>query len=134
MRGRAEPDRTKPPSKRSDYWGVVLGTSDPRALARFYAEILGWRIVKDEPGWVTIYPDEGVAYVAFQYEKNQQRPAWPEVDEQQMRMHLDVEVEDLDTAVEHAIELGASMPDHQPQDNVRVLVDPAGHPFCLYSG
>jgi hypothetical protein len=22
----------------------------------------------------------------------------------------------------------------QPQDHVRVLLDPAGHPFCLYVG
>jgi hypothetical protein len=21
---------------------------------------------------------------------------------------------------------------HQPQDDVRVMLDPAGHPFCLY--
>lgn len=48
-------------------------------------------------------------------------------------MHLDIEVGELETAVEHALELGATLADSQPQPNVRVLFDPAGHPFCLYT-
>ena len=32
----------------------------------------------------------------------------------------------------HAVELGAQEAAFQPQDEVRVLLDPAGHPFCLY--
>jgi hypothetical protein len=51
-----------------------------------------------------------------------------------MMMHLDVEVHDLEAAVADAIELGARLADHQPQDNVRVMLDPVGHPFCLYLG
>ncbi len=27
---------------------------------------------------------------------------------------------------------GVALADYQPQDNVRVFLDPAGHPFCLY--
>jgi hypothetical protein len=50
-----------------------------------------------------------------------------------MMLHLDFEVTDLDQAVAHALSLGAELPDHQPQDTVRVLLDPAGHPFCLYT-
>jgi hypothetical protein len=46
-------------------------------------------------------------------------------------MHFDFQVGDLDSAVEDAVALGASLVDHQPQENVRVLLDPAGHPFCL---
>ena len=30
--------------------------------------------------------------------------------------------------------LGATLAEFQPQDEVRVLFDPAGHPFCLYVG
>ena len=51
-----------------------------------------------------------------------------------MMIHLDVEVGELETAVAHAVELGATLAEHQPQENVRVLYDPAGHPFCLYVG
>ncbi|WP_247196317.1 VOC family protein [Streptomyces sp. GESEQ-35] len=47
-------------------------------------------------------------------------------------MHLDFEVVDLQAAVAHALELGARESGHQPQENVRVMLDPAGHPFCLY--
>jgi len=49
-------------------------------------------------------------------------------------MHLDLEVSDLEAAVTHAVQLGAMAAEHQPQDTVRVLLDPAGHPFCLYVG
>ena len=47
-------------------------------------------------------------------------------------MHLDIAVEDLDTAVASALALGAQQAQHQPApDAWRVLLDPAGHPFCL---
>ncbi len=49
-------------------------------------------------------------------------------------MHLDIEVDDLAAATAHATALGASLADEQPQDDVRVLLDPAGHPFCLAPG
>ena len=46
-------------------------------------------------------------------------------------MHFDFQVGDLDSAVAEAIHLGATLAGHQPQEQVRVLIDPAGHPFCL---
>jgi hypothetical protein len=46
-------------------------------------------------------------------------------------MHFDFQVGDLDSAVEDALALGATMAPAQPNENVRVLLDPAGHPFCL---
>ncbi len=49
-----------------------------------------------------------------------------------MMMHLDIEVEDLDAAGAHATGCGARLADFQPQANVRVYLDPAGHPFCLW--
>ena len=49
-----------------------------------------------------------------------------------MQLHLDFQVDDLDEAVAHAVECGAELADFQPQERVRVLLDPAGHPFCLY--
>ena len=117
------------------YWGVVLEAPDARTLARFYAELLGWTIAKDGPGWVTVAPPDGVAYLAFQTAETYIRPIWPPVDDrQQMMMHIDVEVEVLDDAVADAVGAGAILAEHQPQADVRVLFDPAGHPFCLYLG
>jgi hypothetical protein len=46
-------------------------------------------------------------------------------------MHFDFQVGDLDSAVAEAVALGATVAATQPQENVRVLFDPAGHPFCL---
>ena len=51
-----------------------------------------------------------------------------------MMLHLDFEVTDLEAESQRAVTLGATLGSHQPQDNVRVLLDPAGHPFCLYTG
>jgi hypothetical protein len=43
-----------------------------------------------------------------------------------------VEVDDLQEAVDAAVGLGATVAQFQPQEHVRVLLDPVGHPFCLY--
>jgi hypothetical protein len=83
----------------------------------------------------TITPADGVSYVGFQQADAYEKPVWPpRAGAQQMMLHLDFEVEDLEAAVGHAVELGAQVAGHQPQRNVRVLLDPAGHPFCLYEG
>ena len=49
-----------------------------------------------------------------------------------MSMHLDIEVDDLDAAGARAVAAGATLAGYQPQDDVRVYLDPAGHPFCLF--
>jgi hypothetical protein len=49
-----------------------------------------------------------------------------------MQAHLDIAVDDLDAAGEVARGAGATLADYQPQDDVRVWIDPAGHPFCLF--
>jgi hypothetical protein len=47
-------------------------------------------------------------------------------------LHLDFWVDDLDAAVAYAVAAGATVAGYQPQEAVRVLFDPAGHPFCLF--
>jgi catechol 2,3-dioxygenase-like lactoylglutathione lyase family enzyme len=133
MRGRTTGDASTPREARGDWWGVVLEAPDARTLARFYATLLGWKIAKESPEEAAIGPPDGVAYLAFQTSAAHVRPVWPPVDgAQRMMMHLDFEVDDLDAAVAHALDLGASEASYQPQEDVRVLLDPAGHPFCLY--
>jgi hypothetical protein len=119
---------------RSDWWGVVLDAPDVAVLARFYSELRGWPIWKLDDEGAALDLGEGVAYLAVQHNPDYVRPVWPAPDgAQQMMMHLDFEVTDLAAAVARAVELGATVPDHQPQEDVRVLLDPAGHPFCLYA-
>jgi len=135
MRGREDRDGTTDRWSRSDWWGVVLDAPEVRPLAKFWSELLGWPISKeDEEGAAMAPEDGGVAYLAIQLERDYVRPTWPATPgSQQMQLHLDFEVVDLDAAVAHALELGAELPDFQPQDDVRVMLDPAGHPFCLYT-
>jgi hypothetical protein len=35
---------------------TVLGSADPRALADFYQQLLGWTRLDDKPGWVKLLP------------------------------------------------------------------------------
>lgn len=113
------------------WWGTAIEAPDPGALARFYSALLGWPIGHEEPG-TTILAADGAIFMVFQQTEDYQRPVWPPVDgAQRPMMHLDIQVGDLDSAVADATVLGATLAEHQPQDNVRVLLDPAGHPFCL---
>nr|WP_142060639.1 VOC family protein [Pseudonocardia kunmingensis] len=112
---------------------TVLDAPDPRGLARFYQQLFGWPIVDDEPDWVTLRPPGGGPGLSFQLEELYERPAWPaERERQQMMLHLDIEVEDLDAAVAHALAAGATLAEFQPQEQVRVVLDPVGHPFCFF--
>ncbi|MFN8079382.1 MAG: VOC family protein [Kineosporiaceae bacterium] len=116
------------------WWGMVLDAPDPRALARFYAGILGWRIATDREDWATIHPGQGVAYLGFHLNPDYVPPTWPPAaGHQQMMAHLDLGVADLPAAVADALEAGARLAEYQPQDDVRVMLDPIGHPFCLYT-
>lgn len=122
----------KPPP-RFTFTATTLDASNPHELAQFYQGLLGWPVRKEETDWVEIAAPGGGAALSFQTEPLFTRPQWPATrSEQQMMMHLDIEVDDLSAAVEHALALGATMADFQPQADVRVLCDPAGHPFCLF--
>ena len=121
------------PPPRFTLAATTLDAPDARELAQFYLRLLGWRTRKEEPDWVEIVSPDGTAGLSFQTEPLFERPQWPSRRAgQQMMMHLDIEVNDLSSAVEHALALGATVADFQPQDDVRVLCDPAGHPFCLF--
>lgn len=113
--------------------GTVLGAPDPVALGRFYAALVGGDLDEQDPEFVTLHQPGTTGYLAFQLEREHRPPVWPAAPgDQQMQAHLDVGVLDVAAAVEEAIALGARAADHQPQDDVRVMLDPAGHPFCLY--
>ena len=112
---------------------VVLDTPDPRGLAAFYRDLLGWETQTDDPEWVRIAPPGGGPGLSFQYEADHVPPVWPAgPGDLRMQLHLDVLVADLDAASAHAVALGARVAEHQPQEGVRVHLDPAGHPFCLF--
>ncbi len=51
-------------------------------------------------------------------------------------VHFEIQVDDIEAAVAHAVAAGATLAQPQPADRdpakLRVMIDPAGHPFCLY--
>ena len=122
--------------------GPVLDASDPIRLARFYEQLLGWPIARSEgpqpgnpptDGWALLRSPDGERKIEIQWEPLYVPPKWPPVDgEQLMMIHLDFGVDDLDEAVHWAVATGAMVAEHQPQDDVRVMLDPEGHPFCLF--
>lgn len=112
---------------------VNISAPDPLALARFYSRLLGWEVKREEPDWLVLGSPEGGVALAFQSESFYAWPTWPAgPGDQHMMMHLEIAVDDLEAAGAHASAAGATLADYQPQDDVRVYFDPAGHPFCLW--
>jgi catechol 2,3-dioxygenase-like lactoylglutathione lyase family enzyme len=113
--------------------GTNIDCPDAHALADFYRRLLGWTVAQDQPDDVVLSPPGGGASLSFQTERIYAKPTWPaRPGDQQMMMHLEIEVDDLDAALAHAVAAGATLAEYQPQDDVRVCLDPAGHPFCLW--
>jgi catechol 2,3-dioxygenase-like lactoylglutathione lyase family enzyme len=123
--------------------GPTLDSDHPIALAEFYERLLGWPIVRREgpraggpatDGWAMLRSPDGSMKIEIQWEPHHRAPTWPSRSgEPTMMMHLDIGVADLGSGVEWALEAGARLADHQPQDDVRVMIDPDGHPFCLFT-
>ena len=117
-------------------WADIM-TSDPATTRAFYGELLGWEVTggEDKNDSAAISPGEGVAYIGFETIPDYVPPVWPGKPGKQAQMlHLSFQVSDLDAAIEHALELGARLAGYQPQERTKVLLDPDGHPFCLYGG
>ena len=104
--------------------GISLDCPDPQRLADFYRGLLGGRQLWAKESSVGIEVP-GAVLVAQQVD-GYVLPAWPGT----AIVHLDFTADDLGAAAERAIALGATLPD-QPDPRWRVLLDPAGHPFCL---
>jgi len=126
---------------------ATIGAPNPRALAAFYARLLGWTVVNEEgpkpgappeDGWAQLRPPSGATGLStlnFEFEAEYVPPVWPSVAGQQhITTHIDIAIEDLKEAVTWAVDAGATLADYQPQEDVRVMLDPAGHPFCLFLG
>ncbi|XVQ83730.1 VOC family protein [Microbispora siamensis] len=113
---------------------VVLDCPEPKALADFYAGLLGWKVAYEEEDWVTLAGDDQ-ARLAFQRVPEYVPPAWPSAEHPQ-QFHLDLTVDDMAEAEKQVLALGAVRHEHQPGEGRgwTVFLDPAGHPFCLVTG
>jgi predicted enzyme related to lactoylglutathione lyase len=106
-----------------------IDCADPRELARFYGELLGWEVTASEDEYAMV--SDGHSSIGFGRVEGYAPPAWPDTDSTK-RYHLDLRVDDVDAAEKACHALGAATPEFQPGgEGWRVLTDPAGHPFCL---
>jgi catechol 2,3-dioxygenase-like lactoylglutathione lyase family enzyme len=108
---------------------VALDAPDPARLARFYADVLGLEVMFSNDDFVAL---KGAAVLlTVQRVAGLPAPTWPEGDVPK-QIHLELAVDDLDASERAMLEAGATKPATQPSpDRWRVLLDPAGHPFCI---
>lgn len=117
-------------------YALTLDCKDPYELAKFYATLLKWEIPFHDDDYACIgapganqgaYPG-----ITFQRNPEYQHPVWPDQPGAQQQMaHLDLAVTHLEEAVQHAIQCGATVAEEQFSEDWTVMLDPAGHPFCL---
>lgn len=126
---------------------TAIDTTDVRALAEFYRELLGLQYrAGDEPpaegdtddaDWLVLVDPTGGRRLAFQQVERLERTTWPNHDVP-MQMHLDLTVtslESLQAQRERAESLGAQLLLDRTDDSdepLYVLADPSGHPFCIF--
>jgi hypothetical protein len=109
--------------------GVSLDCPDPKALASFYQALLDVEVMFETDDFIAL-KGAGV-YLTTQRVEEHRPPDWPEalIPKQ---LHLELAVDDLDIAETAAIAIGATRAAVQPSPELwRVLIDPAGHPFCI---
>jgi catechol 2,3-dioxygenase-like lactoylglutathione lyase family enzyme len=126
---------------------TAIDTTDARALAEFYRQLLGLQYRRgDEPladgdaddaDWLVLVDPSGARRLAFQQVERLERATWPTHDVP-MQMHLDFTVstpKELQRHRERAESLGAKLLLDRTDDSnepLYVLADPSGHPFCIF--
>lgn len=117
---------------------LTIDCSDAEALGSFYSGLFGWEITaRDGAGWLQLRDPDGGVGLNVQAEDSYEPPIWPEEPGHQAKMmHFEVLVDDLDTAVQLVLRSGGTEASHQPPDRdqtrIRIMLDPAGHPLCLF--
>jgi catechol 2,3-dioxygenase-like lactoylglutathione lyase family enzyme len=116
-----------------EFAAVTLDSSDFRKHAGFYVNLLGGKIVHEFDGHGVAVGIPGTDIrLNFQDAEGYTPPVWPEEPGKQQQMeHLDFTVENMDEAVKLAEKLGAKKAPVQFVPSITVMLDPAGHPFCL---
>jgi hypothetical protein len=118
--------------------GVAIDCADAGPVAHFYEHLLGFEMGDfDPPNWAQLQDPTGGVHLNIQGERWYQPPTWPErAGELTKMLHFEIEVEELESAVATALAAGGSEADWQPSDRdpsrIRIMLDPAGHPLCLF--
>ncbi len=108
---------------------ISLDTSDPAGLSAFYRELLDLEVFFTSDDFVAL--KGGPVLITVQRVVDHRAPSWP-TGEVPKQIHLELAVDDLEEAEAKALAIGAAKAGTQPNpDAWRVLIDPAGHPFCV---
>ena len=108
---------------------VTLDSTDARRDARFWSSVLGWEVAHEQDEYAMLTGPGGVA-LGLGVVPDHEPPSWPNP-RGTKQFHFDLAVDDIEAAARECVDLGASLPDEQPGESWRVLLDPSGHPFCL---
>lgn len=111
---------------------IVLDSDNFPELAAFYARLLGGKVTQCNEYYAQVCWLGSPLCYFFQNTEGYIPPVWPEESEKQQQMiHMDYAAEDVEQAVQHALDCGASMAPVSYMQHGKVLFDPAGHPFCI---
>jgi len=108
--------------------GIVIDCPDDMLLMRFYHQLTGMEIQHVDDTFPEIHA-HGVSLL-FQRVEGYHPPTWP-TQERGQQIHLEFVTDDIEAAVAHAESIGATRAPAPPEDDSAVMLDPAGHPFCL---
>jgi hypothetical protein len=110
---------------------IVFDSPNPEALARFWQALIGGEVDVESSDWAVLDGDDMGFYIGFQ-RVSEQKSA-------KNRVHLDVEVDDLESAVDQAELLGARkiggvVREDDDDAEFQVMADPGGNEFCFVTG
>jgi hypothetical protein len=109
----------------SRWYAVVVDAADPARLSRWWAEVLGYRILDEGADEVMVgsgEPDSPVLYFVRTSETKATRN----------RLYLDLSPDDRDAEVERLLDMGARHVDiGQGEPSWVVLADPEGNEFSV---
>ncbi|MDI9918876.1 VOC family protein [Rhodococcus sp. IEGM 1379] len=108
---------------------ITLDCDDPSTLAAFWRDLLDGEITYSSEKFVAVKIPQGM--LTMMRVPDHREPSWP-ASAVPKQIHFDLVVADLDAGEAEAVRLGARIASEQfAPERCRVLLDPAGHPFCL---
>lgn len=108
---------------------ITLDCAEVPPMTAFWSALLGWDVIAEGDGYAMLGDGNGAA-LGFGAVPDYQAPAWPNPNGSK-QFHFDLACDDVAADEQRALGLGATLADPQPGETWRVLLDPAGHPFCL---